>query len=181
MEIDLYNVGLLISFISQLVSGGHSSSEEFEHHRPRGSLPLIERIHERTTEIEIPQPSSPHPRGGGRRCPEGSDKSLRESKCFIFVETAKSFIDAQSFCEQQGGNLATVRSGFDNHLLAGKLESGVFGNQFSKRNGIRSPIVSEFTGRKRKSEHLSLESLRMDDRVMSWLRSWSPLPGVDSK
>ncbi|KAE9555560.1 hypothetical protein FO519_001231 [Halicephalobus sp. NKZ332] len=53
-----------------------------------------------------------------RQCPEGTDKSIRELKCFMYIPTQKSFVDAQSYCQSQGGNLAAVRNGFDNHLLA---------------------------------------------------------------
>ena len=53
-----------------------------------------------------------------KKCPEGTDKSIRELKCFLYVPTQKSFVDAQSYCQSQGGNLASVRNALDNHLIA---------------------------------------------------------------
>lgn len=53
-----------------------------------------------------------------RSCPEGTDKSIRELKCFMYVSTQKSFVDAQSYCQTQGGNLASIRNALDNHLVA---------------------------------------------------------------
>uniref|UniRef100_A0AC35G3F7 C-type lectin domain-containing protein n=1 Tax=Panagrolaimus sp. PS1159 TaxID=55785 RepID=A0AC35G3F7_9BILA len=110
MEFDTYKLGILLKLISQLVYG---FSQERGSPPQIGGIPTrVERISERQTEIvEVRQP---------RRlgCPEGTDKSLKEEKCFIFVSTAKSFIDAQDYCQKQYGNLASIRSGFDNHLLA---------------------------------------------------------------
>lgn len=53
-----------------------------------------------------------------RKCPQNMDKSIKEPKCYLFVPSQKSFVDAQAYCQSQGGNLAAVKNGFDNHLLA---------------------------------------------------------------
>uniref|UniRef100_A0AC34QGC2 C-type lectin domain-containing protein n=1 Tax=Panagrolaimus sp. JU765 TaxID=591449 RepID=A0AC34QGC2_9BILA len=58
-----------------------------------------------------------------RVCPEGSDKSIRDLKCFLYVPDQKSFVDAQSYCQSQNGNLASITNGFDNHLIADHARS----------------------------------------------------------
>ncbi|CAJ1048268.1 ladderlectin-like isoform X5 [Xyrichtys novacula] len=47
------------------------------------------------------------------------DWSQYGSRCFIFIDTPKSWIEAESYCLFEGGNLASIHSDDENHFIQG--------------------------------------------------------------
>ncbi|XP_068569870.1 ladderlectin, partial [Cebidichthys violaceus] len=57
-------------------------------------------------------------------CPYGW--SRYEQQCFMFINSMKTWIEAENFCLFVGGNLASVHSYEENHFLQSLTEAGTF-------------------------------------------------------
>jgi hypothetical protein len=55
------------------------------------------------------------------QCPNGTESSFTNpNNCYIFVANKSEFINAEGYCRQQGGHLASVTNAFDNMFLSSK-------------------------------------------------------------
>ncbi|KAK9525113.1 hypothetical protein VZT92_017447 [Zoarces viviparus] len=64
----------------------------------------------------------PHPMDMKPYCPYGW--TLYEHECFIFINSYKTWIEAEYYCMFVGGNLASVHSYEQNHFLQSLTEDG---------------------------------------------------------
>lgn len=56
-------------------------------------------------------------------CPDGTIPSnFNNSTCYKFVSTASTFQNAEIQCNNDGGHLVSIESGFDNAFIVRKLQ-----------------------------------------------------------